>query len=189
MAMRHRLLALLLLLTALVTPASAALNSTVAISLTGTLTKALDLATGSVPLSKAATITLASGTGANQADKIWSDQRTINASATDSLDLAGSLLDAFGDAFTPARIKVVLVCAAGGNTNNVNLTRPASNGVPLFLAAGDGIPVRPGGCIVWVAPDVTGVAVTAGTGDLIDLINSAGGTTVTYDIVIVGASA
>jgi len=165
------------------------LSSNLVVTLTATLTKALDLLSPEGKLAIQKAIALTSGVGANQADKIFSDQRTITASATDSLDLAGSLLDAFGDAFTPARIKALYVFAAAANTNNVNVTRPAANGVPLFLAAGDGIPVRPGGLLVWIAPDATGVPVTATTADLIDLINSAGGTSVVYDIVILGASA
>ena len=71
----------------------------------------------------------------------------------------------------------------------MRVTRPASNGVPLFLAASDGLDVKPGGCFLWLAPDATGVAVTAGTGDLINIANSSSGTSVTYDVVIIGASA
>jgi hypothetical protein len=166
-----------------------ALSTTIKVDLIATLLKALDLGSATLPLSKQVSIALASGTGANQADKIWHDQRTIAASGTDSLDLAGVLTDALGDALTFARIKAVLVVAAGANTNNVNVTRPAANGAPLFLAAGDGIPVRPGGCFLWVASDAAGVVVTAGTGDLLDIVNSGGGTSVVYDIVIIGASA
>jgi hypothetical protein len=168
-----------------------ALTTDISLQLVLALTKALDLSVS--PEARAnvkKAIALATGTGANQADKYWPDQRTILASATDTLDLnGGGLIDPLGDAFAPARIKVVYVFAAAANTNNVNVVRPAANGVPLFLAAGDGIAVRPGGVFLWVAPDATGVAVTAGTGDLIDLVNSGGGSSVTYDIVIVGASA
>jgi len=38
------------------------------------------------------------------------------------------------------------------------------------------------------AADATTYAVTAGTGDLLKVANSAGGTSVTYDIVIIGSS-
>jgi len=61
--------------------------------------------------------------------------------------------------------------------------------VPLFLAASDGISVRPGGLFCWAAPDATAVAVTAGTGDLLAIANSGAGTSVTYDVVIIGSSA
>ena len=71
----------------------------------------------------------------------------------------------------------------------MNVIRPASNGVPLFLAAGDGLPVKPGGAFLWVAPDATGVAVTASTGDLLTITNSGAGSAVTYYIVVLGASA
>jgi hypothetical protein len=166
-----------------------ALNTRLNVQLDATQTGALDLVSLTAPLSVAFRKQLTNGTGANQADVVWSDQREVAASATDSLDLAGSLTGAFGAALSFARIKLVMVKAAAGNVNNVNVTRPASNGVSLFLAAGDGIAVRPGGMFCWVAPDATGVAVTAGTGDLVDIVNSGAGSSVVYDIVIVGASA
>ena len=149
----------------------------------------LDLATGLFPLSVIKPATFTSGVGANQVDRLFCDTRTVAASATDTLDLAGGLTDPFGATMTLARIKGLVVAASTGNTNNVLLTRPATNGVPLFSAAGDAVPVRPGGFYLWCAPDATAVVVTPGTGDLIDLVNSGGGTTVTYDIVIIGASA
>ncbi|MEU1554002.1 hypothetical protein ABZ517_14955 [Streptomyces scabiei] len=166
-----------------------ALSTNMRLDLKSTLSSALDLVTSRAPLDYSAVIDLASGTGANQADRIFADTRTLAASATEDLDLAGVLSDPLGASLTFARIKAVLIRAAAGNTNSVNVTRPASNGVPLFLAAGDGLSVRPGGLFLWVAPDATGVAVTAGTGDLLTLTNSAGSTSVTYDVIIIGASA
>lgn len=165
------------------------LSTNMRLDLKSTLSTALDLVTSRAPLAYSSTIDLASGVGANQADKVFADTRTLAASATEDLDLAGVLSDPLGAALTFARIKAVLVKAAAGNTNNVQVTRPAANGVPLFLAAGDGLAVRPGGLFLWVAPDATGVAVTAGTGDLLTFTNSAGSTGVTYDVVIIGASA
>lgn len=152
-------------------------------------TSTLDLTTATAPLSLERVLSWPSGTGADQADRIWHDRRTIAASGTENLDLAGSLVDAFGATITFARIKAVLIAAASGNTNNVNVIREATNGVPLFLAAGDGIPVHPGGTFMWVAPGATGVVVTASTGDLLSITNSGAGTSVTYDVVILGASA
>lgn len=166
-----------------------ALTSQITLSADCTQTSALDLVTATVPLAFSQRIRLATGTGANQADKLFSDTRTLAASATEDLDLSGSLADAFGTTFTLARVKAVIVTAAAANTNNVNVSRPATNGVPLFAAAGDLIPVRPGGMFCWVAPDATAVVVTAATGDLLTFTNSASGSSVTYSVVIVGASA
>lgn len=166
-----------------------ALTSKITLSVVAELTSALDLATASVPLSLTETIRLSSGTGANQADKIFHDQRTLAASASEDLDLAGALTDALGSTITMAKLKGLIVVAASGNTNSVNVSRPASNGVPLFAAAGDLISVLPGGIFAWVAPGASGVAVTAGTGDLITVANSSSGSSVTYDVVIIGTSA
>lgn len=154
-----------------------------------TETSALDLVTAQAPMAMDTRIQLATGTGASQADKVFSDTRTLGASATEDLDVSGALTTPLGSTFVVARIKALIVTALAGNTNNVNITRPASNGVPLFLAASDGIPVKPGGAFVWVAPDATGIVVTAATGDLITFTNSGGTTSVTYSVVIIGASA
>lgn len=165
------------------------LSTKISVGVNATLANALDLATAAVPLTLSETVRLATGVAANQADKIFHDTRTLAASATEDLDLAGVLTDALGTTITMAKIKAIVVRAAAANTNNVNVTRPAANGVPLFLAAGDGIPVLPGGVFLWVAPNLAAIAVTAGTGDLITFTNSAGSTGVTYDVVIIGTSA
>ena len=166
-----------------------ALSATLRMGVEATQTKTADFESASSRIAKALSIALTDGTGLGQADRIFKDTRTLTASATEDLDLAGSLTDVYGATVSFARIKALIVLAASGNTNNVNVTRPASNGVPLFLAAGDGLPVKPGGGFAWFAPDATGIAVTGGTGDLITLTNSAGTTSVTYDVVIIGASA
>lgn len=165
------------------------LDTVITAQITSTLTSALDLATGTVPLDYKKKLTWTSGTGASNSDLIFHDQRTVAASGTDALDLAGSLSSAYGATLTFVEVRALLVYAATGNTNNVRLNRPASNGVPLFLAAGDGIDIPPGGLFMWVNPADGKVTVTASTGDLINIDNSSSGTSVTYDVVIIGTSA
>lgn len=164
------------------------LTTTVDVNVSAALTAALDLVTASAPLALNTRIPMTTGTATGQADLCWSDTRTVSASSTDALDLAGSLTGNLGGTLTIVKLKAVIVRAAAGNTNNVRVNRPASNGVPLFLAASDGIDVLPGGIFVWVAPGA-GVTVTAGTGDLINIDNSGAGTSVTYDVVFIGTSA
>jgi hypothetical protein len=116
---------------------------------------------------------------------------TIGGSATLTLDVAtaGGLFDVFGDAFALVKLKLIVIKSDLTLCPNVvNLQRPAANGVPLFLAVSDGIPVRPGGGLIWWAPDLTGVGVVAATADLIDIVNTAAGN-VQPEILIVGASA
>jgi hypothetical protein len=165
------------------------LTATMTARIQATLSTALDLATASCPLDEREQYTWTSGTGDDAADLIFHDQRTIAASGNEDLDLAGSLVDAFGTTLTFVQIKAVMIVAASTNTNDVEVTRPASNGVPLFLAAGDGISLRPGATFMWVDPTDGGVTVTAGTGDLINVANSSSGTSVVYDVVIIGTSA
>lgn len=165
------------------------LTTKLTLDLDATLSDVLDLATASAPIQYRKQQKLTSGTGAAQADRIFHDRRTVAASATDTIDLAGAMVDALGDPAVFARVKAVIVVADAANVNNVNVVREGTNGVPLFLALGDGIGVQPGGLFAWMAPTAAGVVVTAGTGDLLNLVNSAGGSSVTYDIVIIGASA
>lgn len=167
-----------------------ALTTVVDLSIDATHTSALDLVTAQDHLEFVKRITLATGTGAGQADLVFHDQRTLSASGTEDLDFAGSLSDAFGATLTFARIKLIAVSAAAGNTNNVVVTQDATAGVPnIFTGAGEGVSVRPGGLFLWVAPDATAAAVTATTADLLTFTNSSSGTSVTYDLVVIGASA
>lgn len=147
-------------------------------------TSTLDVTTGRATTAINNVWNFADGTGANQASAVFTDTRTLSASATENLDLAGVLTDAFGSTITAAKVKAIMVTAASGNTNAVQVTRPASNGVPLFMGASDGVALTPGAgfCAVW--PDANGIAVTAATGDIITVTNSAGSTSVTYTVAI-----
>lgn len=166
-----------------------ALSTKLTMNLAATLTSPLDLSTPDDALSYIARFTLTSGTGANQADMLWHDQRTLAASGTENLDLAGSLTNAFGATQTFARVKLLAVAAASGNTNDVQVQRGSSNGVTIFMAASDGLLVKPGGLFLWVAPGATAVPVTGGSSDILTVTNSAGSTSVTYDVIVIGASA
>lgn len=146
----------------------------------------LDLSTVSDNLLKQYIIDLLAGTSTGQANQVFHDQRVVTTGATDSLDLAGVLLNPIRQIITFTAIKLVLIRAAVANTTILSVTRPASNGVPIFAAAGDACPVGPGGLFLWCSPGA-GVAVTPSTGDLLDIVNAAGASA-TYDIVIIGVA-
>lgn len=137
-------------------------------------------------------VSFTAGTGANQVDRAFSDTRTLAPSANEDLDLAGSLggkLVGIGATVVFAEVAALMIVADAANTNNVVVTRPASNGVPIFLAAGDGITLGPGDFFMGVFKGATGKAVTAATGDLINIANSGAGTSVNYSILVLGRSA
>lgn len=163
------------------------------VSIDATLTKLTNIgALAATPLQALRAIATTDGTAAGQADRIFHDRRTLAASAAEDLDLAGVLLDVYGATITFARIKVLYIAADPGNTNNVIVGNAATNGFITWVgAATHTVTVRPGGALLLVAggADATGYAVTAGTGDLLHITNSGAGTSVTYDVVLIGASA
>lgn len=167
------------------------LSTNVLFQVTAYLSNTLaDLAVPSANLAFAQSIHLDSGTGENAADRLYMNTNTLAASASEDVDLAGSLTDALGASLTFARVKALFLRASSDNTNNVVLGGAASNQfVGPFGAATDTFAVKPGGFVGWVAPDADGWPVTAGTGDLLRIANSGAGSTVTYDVVIIGASA
>ncbi|MFJ9645010.1 hypothetical protein [Streptomyces sp. NPDC101206] len=153
-------------------------------------TKVNDLTTSSDSLVKKWATHLDSGTAAGQADRAFHDTRTLAASATEDLDLAGMLADVFGTTLTYVRIKGLFVAASSTNTNNVVIGAGTNPWATLLNATGT-VTLRPGvACGFFTgAADATGYAVTAATGDILKVANSAGSTSVTYDVVIVGCSA
>lgn len=166
-----------------------ALTANVKVSINATQTKTADFESATSVIAHALSVAFADGTAANQADRIWKDTRTLTASATEDLDFSGSLTDIYGATVAFADIRMILITADSANTNNVRVIRPASNGLVLFAAASDEIVVRPGGAFFYVATDTTAIPVTAGTGDLLTITNSAGSTSVIYSITVIGASA
>lgn len=166
-----------------------ALTSRVSLELAARLTGTADFGAPASEPRFARQFDLGNGTGASQADRIWADQRTLAASANEDLDLTGTLVDALGATLTLARVKVLYVAANSANTNNVVIGAAASNAWAGLLSATGTVTLRPGGVMLVAATDATAHAVTAGTGDLLRIANSGAGSTVTYDIAVVGASA
>ncbi len=171
-----------------------ALISAVSLTVGATQTVVTDLGgPAAYPLSKNYAVSLTSGTAAGQADLIYQDTNTLAASATLDVDLAGALSGVFGSTLTFVRIKGLIVAAAAGNTNNVVVGAAAANQfVGPFGAATHTLAVRPGEFKVLVAcgaTDATGYLVTAGTGDLLRIANGGAGTSITYDLIVIGCSA
>lgn len=168
------------------------LNSKLAVTISADHLKALDLADGKVALSKVYQAILTSGTGVGQADLLFHDTRTLSASATENLDLAGSLTDAFGATLAFVKVKALVFVAASTNTNNVIVGGDVTNTFfPMFGAETDSLILRPGMTFALICGvgDSAGLAVTASTADLLKVTNSAGTTGVSYDVYVFGTSA
>jgi hypothetical protein len=148
---------------------------------------AAQFGTASANINRQLNQAFANGVGLNQADRIFSETRTIAASGTHLYDLT-ALTDIFAVALSFVRIKAILVFADAGNTNNVVIgATVATQFLGPMGTATDTIAVGPGGVLVATAPTAAGWAVGAAP-DLL-FTNSAGVTGVTYDIIFVGGSA
>ena len=131
------------------------------------------------------------GIGYTQLDVIESDERTLAASSNEDIDLVGSLTDGVGTQ-SPAKI-VALLIVNYSTTQTLALCKAASNGWS-GVASGttDTIPIptaynaaRPG---IYFVHMPRGVAITAGTGDRINIANPSGASA-TYRILALGRSA
>lgn len=156
------------------------------IGLKAQMTGALDIERLASSIDKNWLVELADGTGADQAQRMWSDTRTLAGGASETLDLIGNTLrDAFGAILSLDKVKMIIVVAAKTNTTTLTIGNVVNGIVDPFLTSAGGVLVRPGGVFVSVAPGATGFPLVSATQDLINVANAAGAAA-SYDIVIVG---
>lgn len=161
-------------------------QTTISLKLRSLLSAILDLATSKAELAVEPSIVLDNGTGANQADQVWHDTRTLTSGANETLDLNGVLVNAIGASVTFTKIKVIFIRNKGTTALTVGGAATNTFASP-FGAAAHTVKVQPGGMLLLVAPDVNGFAVVAGTGDLLQIANAAGASC-DYDIVLIGVN-
>lgn len=156
-------------------------------ALTGIFAGTNDLSTVQQAINYNKSYNITNGTGASQANMIWMDQRTIAASGTDDLDLAGGLTNSFGTTINFTVLKGIIVYASSANTNNVVIGGDATAPMINWVGAGnDTVVVKPGGLFALIDPGATGYEITATTADILQIANSSSGTSVTYDIILLG---
>jgi hypothetical protein len=136
------------------------------------------------------------GTGALQADLFWADERTLNASTADLIDLTALPSQLDGTTINMVHPVAVLVINAPRNSSTANAGNLLIGGTGntyagFFNAATNGItPLRPGGMFLVTAPDATGFATPVdSSSDLLRIYNSHASASNTYQICILGRSA
>lgn len=163
-----------------------AVDASLSLRVRATQTSALDLSTVVDPINQLIEQAFANGTGADQANKVWSDRRTLADGASESLDLAGGLTDAFGAAITFTKIKGIVI-KNRSTTQTLAVGGAASSQFINWVAnSSDIVNIPPGGFLALTAPGAAGFAVTAGTGDLLKIANGAAGQATDYDIYLIG---
>ncbi|HEB79290.1 MAG TPA: hypothetical protein ENI79_02295 [Rhodospirillales bacterium] len=164
------------------------LKTRIDLRISGIYTKTLDLQSSPSKFNILFTDTLANGTGLDQADQEWSDQRTL-AATSEEIDLAGSVNDIHGTTLTFAKIKGIYIRNLATTVGyDLAVGGSATNGFINWVGdATDIINIAPGGVFCLYNPSLAGYAVTAGTGDLLKI--NAGANSITYDIALIGTSA
>lgn len=147
-----------------------------------------DLSKTSTSVTVGRSTSFTSGTGPLQANKVFSDKRPLAASATDALDLAGGLTDAFGQTITFASVKAMAFIASESNQGPIVVGGGSAAFSSFMGASTDSLVLQPGGMIVFTAPN-DGYAVTADTADGIDVTNGDGVNAAEYDVVLIGVTA
>ena len=164
-----------------------AVTSSVSMSFASLLTGAAGgLGVASVKHPLDVLLTIASGTGATQCNRVWTRKdQSLAASSSETWDLAGALTDSLGAACVFTALKVIALYAKPANTNNVVIGADAAH-VVIFDAALDSVSIRPGQVFLMTNLTTAGWTVTGTSADLIKIANSGAGTPVIYDLALLG---
>ena len=162
------------------------LNALIRLLISATYIKDLDLADPKDVLALNFEQAFAPGTGSGLADLMFRDTRQLADGASENLDLSGSLSSAFGASLLFAKVKVLIIKNLSA-AQILSVGGAASLGFVSWVGdPTDIVKVGAGGFLCLVNP--AGYAVTAGTADLLKILNSAGAVC-DYDIIIIGSSA
>ena len=166
--------------------ASTNLNGSSGVTINLSHLKAIDLATLQDPLAIACITNWSWGTGANQANCIFHDQRTLADGANETLDLyaSGSLLDPFGDALTMTALKLLYLRNYSSDANLL-VCGGTSADIPIFSNNSDQLIIKPGGYFLWTDPTAAGSVITTNK-NLKLTHDGTGSSTLTYDVIALG---
>jgi hypothetical protein len=128
----------------------------------------------------------ANGNALQQANAIYMKRHLISTGTPLALDLAGTLIDILGNTITMSKVCAIIVVNNSATAAEITTVGAGSN--PLLnwiIATGDGNKAGPGGAVVVIDESAAAYAVTAGTGDVLQ-ISVAAGTNVSHDVIIIG---
>lgn len=144
---------------------------------------------GDFRVRKQHTISLANGTGANQADILYVADDQFSAASQNDKDLAGSLTDALGNTITMAEVVgfAVINQRSDGtvSSSHVDIGNATNAWHEWLGAAGTTVRVPAGGFFMLISPDADGLgAVTAGTDDTLRITTDVSGTYYCQTVVL-----
>lgn len=132
-------------------------------------------------------VSLADGAAADQANILFTERIPLATSGISNQDLSGALLSIFGTAVIFVKVKGILVINRSDKTSPATTAAItiAGNFVTTHYGVSTIIPLAAGD--TWQHNSGTaGLAVTAGTGDVVTITNASGSETAEVDLIIVG---
>lgn len=129
---------------------------------------------------------LSDGITAGKANVPWRDDRQIASAGNESLDFAGSLVDALGNPAVFAKIKLLALKAKSTNTTDLTVGNGTNPFVGPLVDATKGVILKPGDVQIWYS--AAGWAVGAGASDVLKLANGSGAAA-DYEIFAIGTNA
>ena len=125
---------------------------------------------------------LRNGTGAGEANMVWSDQRTIAPGGDDDIDLNGGITDAYGVTITFVNVRGIFVVNRSPNPGTrITVANTGGNFPPTPWA----IPCGPGDAFNFMERQV-GLTIVPAAVDTLRMTNEDGGASAMYDIVVIG---
>lgn len=164
------------------------LTSSLSVTVKGTYSDDLDLQDPEANLSYSFSDSMTNGTGVDQCDLMFYDQDTVASGTPDDIDLAGVLKTAFGATITFVKIKLIFIENKSATAGEILTIGNDVNGLVNWVgAATHTVKVTPAGCLCLWAPSLAAYAVTAATGDILQIASDSG--TITYNLILMGTSA
>jgi hypothetical protein len=158
------------------------LTALVRLLVSGTYTKDLDLADPKDTLNKTIEQAFTTGTGAEQANIMFHDIRSLGDGATEDLDLFGGLTNAFGVTLNFAKLKAMVIKNLS-TTQTLSIGGAAATQLSNWVANVSDIVVLPPESFLCLC-NPAGYAVTSIL-DLLKIANSAGAAG-SYEIILIG---
>jgi hypothetical protein len=124
------------------------------------------------------------GSTSGQANKLFQRKKSLTTATNDDFDLAGALVDDFGQALVFSVVMGLILKADDANTGNLTLGGATNAWASAFGAATHTLVLQPKGLIVLVPGDA-GYAVTAATADILR-VGNASGATQAYELTLIG---
>jgi hypothetical protein len=148
-----------------------ALTLSVGVQVASTKTAAAGRQTKADTYSLSTRAAFTDGTGSSSANKHWtSGEATLGGSAS-TYDLAGALTNGIGEAVVFAKVKVLVVRALSTNAGNVTIGGGSNAWAALY---GSTLILPPGTDVAIKTSNANGWAVTAGTGDIVQVAGTSG---------------